>query len=259
MLLFLSTGFKTALITVGDNGPTVYLDNEPTEWDWGWPDCEPPKLSCLFPIHFMRKWWAFDFYESAFCRPFSQVLTNQRAAMFMSLPHLTCLIASSLDVESCPKLLSIYRGCQLFARLSLAYASWCKSGNNNPLEAKTYIFDALRLSPTSSEQQSKVFCPVEPSCVTLNSIFTPRNAPGPKNRSFPRSFQRGRGSFRGGRGGNRGRGFTGSRSNFQNNRVTCYNCGKIGHTSRVCRTKPSKNSYPPRSTFQKKENTQQSK
>ena len=236
----------------------MFLDDEPNEWNGEWPDSDPPRLSCIFPVHFLKKWWSFDFHESMFCRPFSQVLTNQRASLFMSLPHLTGLIASSLEVESNPKLLAIYRSCQLFGRLSLAYSSWCKSGGQ-PLTAKTYIFDSLRLSPSSNEQQSKVFCPVEPSCVGLNSIFTPKNSSNFNNKSFPRSNYRGRGSFRGGRSGGRGRGFSTSNTNYSQNRPTCYSCGKVGHTSRVCRSKQSKNNYPSRSNFNKKENSQQSK
>ena len=176
----------------------------------------------------------------------------------MSLPHLTCLLASSLDVESCPKLLSIYRGCQLFGRLSLAYASWCKTGGN-PMEAKQYIFDALRLSPSSSDQQSKVFCPVEPSCIGLNSIFTSKNTSSFRNKAFPRSFQRGRGSFRGGRGGNRGRGSSSFRPALYNNRPTCFSCGKVGHTARVCRSKQGNNIPAQRAAPQRRETGHTSK
>ncbi len=205
-----------------------------------WPSTDPPKGWVVFTVDNVKKWWSCDFWTHPFCTGFAALLAQSRATLKMCLPHLTGLVATAMSVEGNQETLALFKLVQIFSRLSLAYQHWTKS-SFRPQMAKAFILEGFKFNSgaTSMAARQISWFGNQKNLQDLETVSKSSHikssggwgpSPTPKNSNNHKTV----------RTANPGR-----RPGSSNKKLTCYNCGKLGHTQRACRLKKPKYNKPP--------------
>lgn len=238
-MYIVTTGFRRAKVEVGAQGLVVYLNNETSPWDSTWPQADPPKGFLVFTLEMLRVWWGVDFWTHPFASTFASLLDQNRAALKLCLPHLTFLVAPAQVVEEDSSSLAIFKMVQLFARLTYAWQEWRLVGGK-PGDSRGFILEAFKyqIGTTGSLAAKQI--------IHMSKYNNPTKAFDSlginQNRQRKPVFQP-KGRFL--NPTNTFRGNTKKPGGFQQ-KPTCFKCGKVGHTQRVCRSgrRPSNKANP---------------